>query len=157
MTIAKNELDPSMDGINHINVYSKGKTRLGRLLTNLSDLPVYNPTYGRFRCGEGFWYYLSTGCQYEDLRSLNGFEAKRYGRTLPKVWMSNFQEEFKLSLKWKIENHAELRDLFYQSTLPFTHYYFYTSKKPDVVPKVIVPKGCDWMMEFFETIRSNGK
>ena len=41
-------IDPKLDGIEHINIYSKGKTELGRLLTNFAQTPFIHPEYGRF-------------------------------------------------------------------------------------------------------------
>lgn len=148
---------PKNDGIDHINIYTRGKTRLGRLITNLSDVPVTHPTYGRFRTAEGLWFYLKSGKAHEELRAMSGFEVKRYARGLVNVWNKEFQAEFKQGLKQKILDHSELRDLFVESTLPFTHYYVYESKRPDVEPKVVVPKDSVWMIEYIEALREELK
>lgn len=145
--------NPDDDGIQFINVYTKATTRLGRLLTNLADIPVTHPTYGTFRTCEGLYYYLRTGCTNEELRALTGFEVKALGRTLPMVWNDAFQEEFKLGLRAKIIDHNELFLLFVSSTLPFVHYYVYASKDKTKVPKIHVPKDQLWMMEYLETLR----
>lgn len=34
-------INPLEDGITHINVYSKGATELGRLLTNFAHTPLH--------------------------------------------------------------------------------------------------------------------
>ena len=146
-------LNPEEDGITHINTYTKGKTRLGRLLTNLADIPVTHPKYGMFRCAEGLWYYMRTGCKYENLRALTGFDAKKLGVTLEVVWMDDFEEQFKIALRNKIQSHPELHELFINSTLPFEHYYFYGSNKPGIAPKVIEPKNVKWLTEFFTELR----
>lgn len=146
-------IDPANDGKLFINIYSKGATRLGRLLTNLADVPVEHPVYGRFRTAEGLWYYLKTGCNCEALRSMSGFDAKKVGREREVVWLDCFQEEFKIAVKWKIEHHEELRMLFVESTLPFEHYYVYESKRPDVPSKVIEPSDVKWLTEYFEELR----
>lgn len=36
---------PEMDGIDHINVYSKGKTELGKLLSNFARTPFENANF----------------------------------------------------------------------------------------------------------------
>lgn len=151
----KNEqvLDPTLDGVEFINIYTKAATRLGRLLTNLSDLTVTHPVYGTFRTAEGLYYYLKTGKVHEELRALTGFKAKEMGRVLTAVWSDSFREDFKLGLKAKIMEHEELRNLFVSSTLPFVHYYIYSSKDPSKKPKVIVPKDQAWQMEFLEGLR----
>lgn len=150
-------LNPMDDGITHIDIYTKGKTRLGRLLTNLADIPVHHPIYGTFRCAEGLWYYLKTGCQFECLRAMTGFEAKKFGTSKPTVWMDDFKEQFKLGLINKIVSHQELYEAFVSSELPFEHYYFYSSNKPNVPPKVIEPKDVRWLTEFFTELRAKWK
>lgn len=156
-------LNPQNDGVTHINIYSRGQTRLGRLLTNLADKPVVHPTYGRFRTAEGLWYYLRTGMTCEDLRSMSGFEAKIKGRELPIVWHDNFKEEFQIACRSKLDNDPELMKVFVESTLPFEHYYFYESKKTsaagDTVEalkaryKIIEPKDGRWLTEFWMALR----
>ena len=51
--------DPNLDGINHINVYSRGKTEIGRFLSNMAHTPF---EYQRFESQrfdlknvESFW------------------------------------------------------------------------------------------------------
>lgn len=140
------EIDSKLDGEEHINIYTKGKTRLGRLLTNLSELPVTHPVYGTFRCAEGLWYYLKTGCKHENLRALSGFEAKKYGRTLEVVWNKHMQEDFWIAAKSKVMNDQELFGLFVSSDLPFEHYYLYGTK-------VVRENSTGWLVEKYEELR----
>lgn len=145
--------NPLDDGIDHINVYTKGRTRLGRLLTNLADVKVVHPTYGTFRTAEGLWYYLRSGCKHEDLRALSGFEAKNRGKTLGVVWNDKFQEQFLIGVRAKVMDNDELMTLLKESSLPFAHYYFYGSPYADAPPKLVYPKDSDWQMEFYEELR----
>lgn len=147
------QLDPRLDGIKFINIYTKAATRLGRLLTNLADIPLTHPKYGTFRTAEGLWYYLKTGMCHESLRALTGFDAKKYGTTLKNVWNDNFQEEFKEGLRNKLENHAELMALFLESELPFEHFYYYESKTAEDIPKVVEPRDVRWLTEFWTELR----
>ena len=50
-------LKPENDGIDHINVYSKGKTVLGRALSNFSYSRIRIPFLGTFLSVEAFWYW----------------------------------------------------------------------------------------------------
>ena len=50
--------DSTTDGIDHINIYSKGYTKLGRLLSNFTKSEFTHPIYGHFMSVEGFWYYI---------------------------------------------------------------------------------------------------
>jgi predicted NAD-dependent protein-ADP-ribosyltransferase YbiA (DUF1768 family) len=71
-----------MDGITHINIYSKGKTTLGRELSNFANTPI-EVTDGYFESIEGYWYWLgSSNKDKELLRNMSGFQAKQYGRNL---------------------------------------------------------------------------
>lgn len=66
------------DGITHINVYSKGKTELGRLLSNFSHTPFYGNDI-LFNSVEGWWQWFTTGKEYDYLKYLYGFKAKKRG------------------------------------------------------------------------------
>ena len=51
---------PNEDGITHINICSKGKTELGRLLSNFAHTPFWLQGAGRFESVEGYWFWLGT-------------------------------------------------------------------------------------------------
>src|SRR5690606_38009971 len=101
--------NPELDGVDHINIWTRAKTPLGRMLSNLSPLHLIHPKYGRFDTAEGLWYYLSTGKIYEQLRDLNGFEAKKLGRTLKKFHYEGFQIDFKLGMLAKVKEHEDFQ------------------------------------------------
>ncbi len=134
------------DGIDHINVYSKGKTELGKFLTNFARSPV-NTEDGKFESVEGYWYWLS--CKDDELRKLWGWKAKEYGR---KVGASDWLDdaEFKRKILDAIEKKIRYSDQFYiqfkESTLPFDHYYNYNGK-------IVRPKDGRWVLEFLEELR----
>ena len=46
---------PLNDGVDHINIYSRGKTQLGRMLSNFYLSPFNHPVYGGFNTVEGFY------------------------------------------------------------------------------------------------------
>jgi len=91
-----NKYVPSEDGITHINIYSKGKTEIGRFASNFAFSP-FECEDGKFDSIEGYWYWLTinpSNPRRDELRKLYGFEAKRIGRELRgKDW--NLDEEFK--------------------------------------------------------------
>lgn len=143
---------PSADGRSHINVYTKGKTWLGKALTNLAPIGFVHPTDGKFACVEGYWYYLSTGRKHEELRELDGFAAKSKYRKAERTKLPDFEEQIKIAITCKIEQNERLKDVFTESTLPFSHYYFYGSEDN---PKVIKPEGLDWIMQHLEDLRTH--
>lgn len=146
-------LHPDTDGKTHYNIYTKARTRLGRIATNLNDSPLVHPLYGPFRCLESLWYYLRSGKVDERLRVMSGYEVKNVGKTLPKVFNNNFQREFKLGILCKVRDNQELMDLLKASdpALPFVHYYYYGKDSNNLV--IRRPNGHEWQMEFWEEIR----
>ena len=143
-------MNPELDGIDHINVYSKGRIELGRLLTNFSDVSFIHPQFGQFRSVEGFWYWL--GSRNDALRTLHGWEAKKVGKEsgahdyiyLPE---EEFKYQIKLAISLKLEQNPTLKQMLKESNLPLTHYYVYQNK-------IVQPKEFNWIHEFIEEIRS---
>ncbi len=141
-------LNPELDGIDHINVYSKGKTSLGRKLSNFYSSSFKIPFLGWFSSVEGFWYWCIT--KDDKLRDLNGFEAKKYGKTLPSVGKSPDKRLLKIAYKAKLNWNYVLKESLKKSTLPFTHYYTYGGK-------VVCPKEFLWTGELWNEIREELK
>lgn len=117
---------PSTDGADHINMYSKGKTDLGRKLTNMSDIPVYIEGIGEFRSMEGYWYWLSTGQKYRELLTTDGFQSKKIGKTLERIPLDNFQDKIRVALWKRFEQNPKLKqELIESGEIKLTHYYYF--------------------------------
>lgn len=120
-------LTPLEDGVSHINVYSKGKTQLGRWLTNPSPLGFHHPVHGRFRSVEGFHYFLKNGTKDKSYAELNGFEARRKG--IAEKYLNQKNPDFDRLMRsaWlcKITQHQCLYELVLANELPLAHYYYY--------------------------------
>ena len=141
--------DPTKDGIDHINVYSQGKTVLGTFLSNWTRYPVILEDLGRFDSIEGLWYWLST--KDERLRSMSGFAAKQLGKSLSKVVTlsdDEFKSIIKQAIKVKVAGGPQYFN-FVDSTLPFTHYYVFNGKQVDA--------GHKWIIEYLEQLRTELK
>ena len=138
---------PIDDGVSHINVYTKGATPLGRALSNLDrQYPFIHPPWGKWKTLEGLWYFLGTGCTHWELNVMDGFLAKKHGKTLERVQYDKFDRDIKIAMLCKIVQNVELLDLFLYSSLPFAHYYYYGDAEGN--PKVITdlksgPMICD--------------
>lgn len=128
--------NPQEDGVTHINVYSKGKTRLGQLLSNFAHTPFHHPTYGYFASVEAFWYWYSAWTRFEvkfdALRATHGFQAKKMGLILREEQLQlktplpvaiDFEQQVKTALLAKLEENVELRNKLSRNTLPLIHYY----------------------------------
>lgn len=146
------DLDPKDDGVTHINIYSQGKTDLGKALSNFSHHPLCHPEHGLFASVEGYWYWLTR--QDEDLRHLYGFKAKELGRSLPvvKQWHpEQFKQYVCQAIDAKLQKHPSIMAQLKASTLPLEHYYakYYGDKL-----KVTEPRGGEWVLAHFEKIRA---
>ena len=143
-------LNYKTDGIDHINIYSKGATELGRYLSNFTK-EVFICDDGEFASIEGYWYWLNCNHPKKDrLKFLYGYLAKKVGRELGcKDW--NDSEEFKIKIKTAMEiklfSNTKMFKEFKKSKLPFTHYYVYNGKVMEV------PEN-SWVLEHWEYLRT---
>ena len=147
---------PKEDGITHINIYTKSSTELGRYLSNLSDIPLIHPEYGNFRCIEGFWYWYLTGMQFDDLRITDGFQSKTLGKKLSKSRVDKnglsdlHKKDILLAISYKIYQNDKIKNLIVESSLPFTHYYYYGSVDN---PKIYELPNFKWITDYLEELR----
>lgn len=119
------KIDPELDGVGHINIYSSAKTSLGRLLSNFARTPFFHPEYGYFASMEGFYYWASTGKMHDELKPLYGYLAKKKGKEFPVVKYRKFQEDVTRAAKLKVIQNPEILELLSRNDLPFYHYYVY--------------------------------
>lgn len=142
---------PSGDGKDHINIYSKGKTHLGRWLTNFALAPFELEYHGIFESVEGYWYWLATGCKHESLRLLFGVEAKRAGKALERVeFEGDFEAAIKLAIRAKLLQHPKMLNQLIDSNLPLAHYYVYGYSDDNCK---VMPAGYDWITEYIDSVR----
>ena len=154
-------LDPEQDGVAHVNVYSKGRTLLGKRLTHFATYPIDHPRFGRFDNVEGFWWWLSTGGRHDDLRDMSGWKAKHIGKERVdaikkgggETFMPDFREEIEYANALKLLSHPHILRELLKSTLPLVHYYVYG--KPDN-PLVRAADRSLWTLQLFENVRHKG-
>lgn len=145
-------LRPSRDGIDHVNVYSKGRTRLGKMLTNFYKHDTLTDD-GWFKSIEGYWYWLLTPedhAQRESLRQVSDYRAKEIGRTMATAdWgdTPEFRRKIRNAIWNKIASCPEIQSLMVLHSLPYTHYYVYGR---GATAKVVEPEGCEWILRFIE-------
>lgn len=143
-------LNPKLDGIDHINIYSKGATELGRLLSNFAHTPFICED-GEFQSVEGYWYWLAVPEEYrETLRNLCGYEAKSFGKKHREIdWVESdiFKSKILSALDCKLSQHKDIQTLLSDSHLPFKHYYIFGDKV------YLEPNKSKWILEFWEQKR----
>ena len=166
------DVDVLEDGITHINIYTGGKTELGRFLSNFTHMEQ-DTEHGRFSSLEGYYHYLKLMRSVNEadipdiirddmiaiisrLKSMYGKEAQNYGRELrqqliyKRIWINDkpnefFHECFRKALITKIDT-SPFKELFYETTLPFTHYYVFRGA-------VIYKPHFSWLEELVNNIR----
>jgi len=138
-----------IDGVDHINVYSKGHTKLGKWLSNFAHTPITIEGAGDFLSIEGYWYWL--GCRDDRLRTLYGYQAKKLGKALTRDYIltpSHFEELIKKAIDIKLKSNRDMLREFAYSELPLAHYYEYGQSNPKRVDA-----GYDWIVQHLEMRR----
>ena len=135
-------LNPTEDGVTHINMYSKANTQFGRMLSNFYLCPITTPD-GDFLSVEGYWYWLSLPDTYpprENLRKMYGYHAKQTGRLYRAACQKagcklrfepKFEEKILFAIKQKLNVEKRLFKPEYKG-LPIYHYYVYNGKVKDI-------------------------
>lgn len=142
--------DPSEDGYTHLNAYSKGRTHLGRMLSNFAYSPFVFEPYGKFNSMEAFYYWYVTGKKHEELRSLHGSTAKSVGQKFHRVETSLTEEDLEIlqdAMIAKIVQNDELKNALKECTLPIVHYYVYHGRV------VQLEQRHDWFADTLNLIR----
>jgi len=145
-------IDIELDGVDHINVYSRGRTQLGRDLSNFAHTPFVCAD-GGFASVEGYWYWLGTpaeNVQRERLRTLHGFQAKALGKSLhsddtPRD--PDFDAKIRAAIDAKLKASPMLMAFFADSRLPLLHYYVFKNGH------VVQPEKHRWVLEHLEKRR----
>lgn len=142
--------NPTEDGYGHINVYSKGRTEIGRLLSNFAKTPFVHPEDGEFDSVEGYWYWL--GSRDNVLRRLSGSGAKVYGRRVQSSECLLPFEEFKrkviLALDAKLDQNPKILELLKKTNADLVHYYVFNGA-------VVEPAEHKWIIQHLEMRRAN--
>lgn len=158
----KNEFKPENDGFDHINVYSKSRSKLGRMLSNFAHTPF---TLGdsKFESVESWWYWSKMDNineaalfpefseeQMVKIKTLIGKEAKEYFRSIHKGDTSQFnpsKDELKAAYLQKLTEHPEIEKMLFNNSLPIAHYYMMFNKKVNADSSM-------WTAKLWEEIKS---
>lgn len=152
---------PENDGIDHINAYSKARTKIGRKLTNYSKSPFEHHLFGNFESMEGFWFWLASGKQYNNLRKVYGFNAHELGRvclnemTYNNTENSVFRKHIIEATEAKFRCNPDLlQELVNTGDLPIVHYYYDYKERDLQKAKVTYLERHQWQMDVIMDIRS---
>lgn len=123
----KSAMRPDTDGINHINIYSKGKTELGKFLSHFHGHYIETED-GGFECLEGYWYWL----YFRDdvFQIMDGLAAKLHAHELGKrrfrgdISPEEHMAKILRATTIKLDTApAEIRTQLINNKLPFIHAY----------------------------------
>jgi hypothetical protein len=147
-----NYVNKEDDSISHVNIYSRGKTPLGQVLSNFAHTPI---TVGddTFESVESWWYWTKMNKindsslvpifddqQLSTVKTLVGNDAKTYFRnqyTVKDTTQFNpTKEELKQIYLIKLEQHPRIIPMLLNNTLPFAHYYIMKNKDTGIYEKV---------------------
>ena len=149
-------MDPKTDGIDHINVYMKGRTTFGRFFSNLQTTPIKLGSLGEFQCIEGLWFYL--GFQDERFHKASGYDCKSLSKELLKTQEKSIvpPEIFKYIISQgiiqKAKKHGGLKLCLESPNLPLKHYYTYGSEEKGY--KVIdLTDKYQWWLDVIDNVR----
>ncbi len=152
----------NIDGVHHVNVYSKGNTLLGKLLSNFAETNI-NVEGEIFASVESWWYWMKMKNlnetfllpifsveQVEEIKNRPGFQAKEFFRKLYKdkdLSCNPTKEQLKKIYLLKLEQHPQIKELLLQNELPLRHYYI-------VYGKQIEPKEFLWTARLWQEIKN---
>lgn len=121
------------DGITHINMYSKGQTRYGQMLSNFYAYDIHTAD-GWFKSVEGYWGYLSIDPECPErnkFHGLYGMMAKTLKDDLSRQYgirrIDDFNERILKAIWYKMRRHEYMCCPEYNG-LPVVHYYVYGDK-----------------------------
>lgn len=155
-----------MDGVDHINCHSKGRTVLGRAVTNFARTR-FRTHIGWFTSMEGYWYFCKIWlyCRRErsvavacaPLRTVWGSRAKTLGKELqerfgvPNEWLPTeiFCSMISIGLHCKLLSNPYLTTLLVKNELPLRHYHVFGTEANPVVQHT--PHN-DWVWSTLELI-----
>lgn len=141
-------IDPELDGLNHLNVWSQAKTPLGRWLSNFTYSPFTHPMYGRFASVEAYWYWVASGRTQNQLRPLYGVSAKKVGIQIERVPMEegDFHDAVTEAFVVKLATYPDMMNMLADNTLPLKHYFNYAGRIIDQTSRH------GWQLERWETL-----
>jgi hypothetical protein len=121
------QVNPKLDGVEHINIWAKGSTFIGKFLAPRT-LCELNMPEGRFLCVSAYWYSLISK-EDSRLSRVHDWETELLATQLsplPKKQQlpaAELQAKIKKALDQKIKWSEYWQEEFTESTLPFLQYH----------------------------------
>lgn len=136
------------DGIDHINIWEKADTELGRFLSHGSNNDFNHSQLGRFNNMEALWHYVQSEERDDRIRNMRGRYLKNFSRQLTPLRVSNFKAIIMDSNYQRIRQYEPMVELIVATDLPFDCYYVNHDSKLRIRPVFF-----KWLILGFEEIR----
>ena len=154
-------INPKDDGVNHINIYSAGKTKLGSQLSNMYKVSVFYKNL-KFTSVEHAWHYFkflpsNPELALRILGMANPFEVKKLAKkyVTPAVQEYAQTDDFKNIIieiiEDRINRNMPLMLLMVHNELPYKHYYVFKGHVKDESIKY------KWLIEAIKNIQTRLK
>lgn len=157
-------IEVQLDGLTHINIYSKGRTSLGRALTNMC-LFTFEYNSLTFHSVEQAWHYFKfininevvakAIMNMDDAYTIKKY-AKPYNNEATALYVQS--QEFRSLIKdvicTRLNSDNDLQLQLRNSHLPFEHYYSFGN---DITGYKVVDESdkYDWLIKIFTEYRTD--
>lgn len=111
------------DGVDHINIWEKGNTELGKVLSPSVTIPFNHGLFGHFETMEGFWHYIHSAERDDRIRNMSGTSLKNFARKLSPTRVKHFKALIIDANYQKIKKYKQVVESLKESSLPFDAYY----------------------------------
>ena len=149
-----------LDGIDHINIYSKGKTILGKQLSNMYYFS-FNYDGLDFNSVEQAWHYykfikINPNIANQIISMNNIYEIKKYAKkynneTSEYVQSNEFRNLIQKIIETRLHKDSKLCLILRNSVLPFKHYYTFGNENSYKVINESIKY--DWLIEIITNFR----
>lgn len=137
------------DGEDHINIWERGATDIGRFLTHNSNFHFTHNLFGRFANMECFWHYIQSDERDDRVRTLTGQQLKNFAKKMTQIRVQNFRAIIMDSNYQRIMKYPAVVQSMRDTTLPFDCYYVDKATKLRTRPSFF-----NWFVMGMEEIRS---
>lgn len=127
------------DGIDHINIYHRPETPLGKILSPFNEsLPFIDRFFGKFKSRQGLYNYLLSANGDEAFRTMAASYMRIYAaeRANMRPYYPNLKYFMATSLWKQIKNQVEILELIKDNQLPFDAYYTHNYREDDKVSRI---------------------
>lgn len=111
------------DGVDHINIWEKGTTELGKVLSPSVTIAFNHNVFGHFETMEGFWHYIHSAERDDRIRNMSGTSLKNFARKLSPTRVKHFKALIIDANYQKIKKYKQIVESIKESNLPFDAYY----------------------------------